>query len=306
MKLVFRQVVTMGLVMVPILFLNGCYTQVGTVRSERWGDEPIRSDEPDVVAESSEVDTTEEGYEDQRDRFYYDYYYPPSYPYLGLYRPYNWSLWWNTSLGYDPFLCGTYYPSYYGWWDPRYFYYTGYFYPPYAGGYYGYRYASVGGTSHGVRRTTGNTRGTGSVRESGGNSNERGGSSYLPTGSQSRTTVRREAQGTNVAPNPSAGRRESKVSGTRSSRGGSADRSGTTRSGSTRRGGQRESVRSSPPRAPQPSGESRGSSGRSRGERTYSPPASSSPAPSSPAPARGSSSSGGTRGGGGSRDGGRK
>jgi len=298
MKQIFGQIATLGTLLVLILFLNGCYTQVGTVRSERYGDESIQEAENEDVAEESEADTTDESYEDQRDRLYYDYYYPPSYPYShGWYRPYGW-------YGYDPFWCGTYYP-YYGWWPPSYFYYPGYYTLPYGSGYS--RYAVAGGRSHGVRRTIGNIRSSGSVRATNEGTNERARDTYLPTGSQSRPTIRREARGTGVTPNPtSTGRREGSVSSTRSSRGKSVDRAGNSRSGSTRSGVPRQISRAPQQPPPPPSAGGRGSSGSSRGEQSYTPPPSSKSAPSSPPPASGPRSSGGTRSGGSSRDGGRR
>jgi hypothetical protein len=268
-----------------LIWLNGCYTQLGTTRSE-----------PDYSA--VEDDTTGDDYEDSytqnyydndewgpRYRYGFDYYYPTFALSFSTYDSWYWrNCGWYY---YDPFWCGTYYPTIYAgwhWWYPPVSYYS-YYYPTYR-----YRtYASTG--NRGTTRTIGNTRGS-VVRGGGrGEVGQRSGSSGnfdLPTGYRSSSGTRGTAPPNQ--PRVSTGRKNAGQArgGTRGSEG---IRGGTTRSGSRERTYQPPRTYTPPPRD---RGSDRGSVGRS-----YTPPPSPPPAQSPPANdgGRSTGSSGGTRGG---------
>jgi hypothetical protein len=288
--------------------LSGCYTQVGSTRPEPaigQDDSYAEGAYEDSTGEYPPDTYTEQDYNYDRDRLYYDYYYPSTF--VNVPSPFALGSYGWYGSGYNPFWCGTSYPTilfgwpgYYppwSWYSP---YYSSWWYSPvyYGGGGYTYGYSDTRG--HGDRRTIGSTRGG---SESGVGSS-RGGTTTLPTatvtrGGGSSTSAAPSSSGTSgpaVGREGSTGRTRSGSSGGvnnggRSSRGGS--RESTTRGGS-RRGS--PETRSAPPARvspPQRSAPPRSSGG----ESTYSPP------PSRPAPPPSSSGgSGGTRSSGGSRD----
>ena len=302
--------------LIALLSLAGCYTQVGTVRSER---EPDYSYSEDEQAYGAEEDSTEALTQQEAENYAYDdeywnsrprlgfmYYYPSFYFGATFYDPWYWDSWyWPRGAYYsyyDPFICGTIYPWYYaGWYHSSY----GYYDPWYYGGHY--RYRDYGG-GYGSTRTFGNTRGSGAVRAVG---STRAGEPAYGTPAQS-GELPKAVRTAGSSPRGSAtsgtqGVSRGKRSDDQSARGGS--RTGTvTRGGKTRSGASRDATRvapprvKTPPRATTPPRDS-GGRGRSGGTRSsdvpsYSPPAS---APSSsPAPSSGggrSSSGGGSRGG---------
>ena len=140
---------------------TGCYTQVGSVRDDKFSGE--YQDESSFTQEQQEAgDTTSEStdpyfdeYGNPRNRFYLGY----SYPYgvsvgFGWYDPWYSRPWYD-----DPYWGWNPYPAYYSpWWYP----YSGY-YPPY-GGYYGGYYGCHYGGAYTTTRTIGTTRGTGATR----------------------------------------------------------------------------------------------------------------------------------------------
>ncbi len=291
------------------ILLSGCYTQVGSTRPEpAIGQDDSYSEGVDSSGEYPPEDYTEQDYNYDRDRLYYDYYYPSTF--VNVPSPFALGSYGWYGSPYNPFWCGTSYPTIlFGWpgyyppWSWYSLYYPSWWYSPvyYGGGGYAYGYSDTRG--HGDRRTIGSTRGrseSGGVIGSG-----RGGTTTLPTatvtrggGSSTSSTPSSGTSGPAVGREGSTGRTRSGSSGAvnnggRSSRGGS--RESTTRGGS-RRGS--PETRSAPPERvspPQRSAPPRSSGG----ESTYSPPPSR-PAPS--APPQSSGGSGGTRSGGGSRD----
>jgi hypothetical protein len=311
-----------ALPLIALLALAGCYTQLGTVRSERepdnsYNDEQAYSADEDttqVWTEEEENYANDNDYWDYRPRLGFMYYYPSIYFGMTNYDPWYWDSWyWPRGAYYsyyDPFICGTLYPWYYaGWYHPG----VGYYDPWYYGNYY--RYRDYGG-GYGSTRTFGNTRGGGGVRSAG---STRGGEpaygspssvgelpgAYRSAGSSPRGSATTGTQGV------SRGKRSGDQSARQGTRPGTVQRGGNTRSGGSRQGTRSVPPRVRPPRSnppPKDSGGARRSGGsHSSGAPSYSPPA---PAPSSPpAPSGGGtrSSGGGTRSsGGGSRGGSRR
>ncbi len=150
--------------LIPLL-VGGCYTQVGTVRSDDDGTQyGVQDEETAVQADSA---TTEEQYSGtQYGSPYpyngYGYYYPGFCVSAGWYSdPWYWG---GYSYYYDPFwgpplYAASYWPYYYygAYATPYYnnYYPPNSYYPPYYG---------AGSTSHGATRTFGNSRGSGGTR----------------------------------------------------------------------------------------------------------------------------------------------
>jgi hypothetical protein len=270
-----------GLLVVTPLFLAGCYTQVGVVReaSVREYDSPSY-EEPaysEAPADTTQPADSAEEYQDARNRFYDDYYYPGYNTVIagwGNWRPFVY-------YPIDPFWdYWYYYPTYTpGWWYP----YYGTSYGTSYGHSYGHKYSGGSGVrSHGGTRTFGNTQGGGSVVRSGGGEVGRRLSDdpSLPVGMRNAGASGR-ASTPAVRPHATTVRRSE-----------AARKSGGTvrRAAPARRSTDGPASGNRPPRtAPTP----RSSGG---GERSYTPP------PSSPPPS--SSGNGGTRSGGESRNGG--
>jgi hypothetical protein len=285
--------------------LIGCYTQLGTVRSDRdSGYDRERAEQADKGYEAYDDSTgygsNDEYYDDylyQRNRLGFTYYYPTILIGSPYYDPWYYGRWgWNSY--YDPFICGTAYPGIYaGWYYPHYWYND----PWYYGGYSRYR-DYTGGRIYGATRTFGKTRGGGSTRVAGGTRGNEG--SYqpparggdLPVGYRPNTTTGRSGAKPSVPPKVSTGKR----GGEHGQRGGS--RTGAVgRGGNTRGSGSREGTRVGRPSAPpshQPSPPRDNGGSRSGEGRSYSPPPSTSqPAPSSPPSGGRAPSSTGARGG---------
>lgn len=304
----------------PVLFLaagllTGCYTELGTVRSERApardydrtesAEESYEAPQDSLEYAEEEGTYSDDDYWHYRHRLGFYYYYPSFYVGVGAayYDPWYWDPWyWRSSAYYyDPFICGTYFPWYYaGWYRPSYWghypWYSGWRTRDYAGG---GRYSGT--------RTFGNTRGSGSSRLAG---SQRAGDAVqqtpvrggdLPVGYRSAGSSTRSGTPSSSAPGVSSSRRGRSDGGSGVVRQGTRGKTGSTRSGGSKEGTRIE--RSSPPPSYQPSPPSRGSGGGRSGEgRSYSPP-SSSPSPSS---GGGGNSSGGSSRGGSSRGGNRR
>ena len=272
-----------------LLWLTGCYTQLATTRDE--GTYDYYATDEDTTGDNYEqayADSNDNGYYDENPevpgyRYGFDYYYPT----VGLgfsdYDPWYWR--YNGWYYYDPFICGTYYPSIYAGWYPYWPYPGYYFYYPY---YHNHTYAgTLGRGGYGGVRTIGSTRGGSAVR-GGGEGGYRGspasGTSSLPTGYRSSSGTRSNPPA--ATPGVSTGRRSN------GARGGSAVRPGS-RGGTTRSGSGREATRGQAPRTYTPP-RNTGGSGRS-----YSPPPPPPPAQSTPPSSGGGRSSSGSGGGGG-------
>lgn len=145
---------------IPLLSLAGagCYTQVGSVRddkfSEEYGNEPAITEEYPAADDtaSQDVDPYFDEYGNPRDRFYLGY--TPIWVTIGggWYDPWYYRPWYD-----DPFWCWNPGPGYYStWW-----YGNPWHYPSY--GWYPGHYAPDG-RSRGTTRTFGNTRGSESGR----------------------------------------------------------------------------------------------------------------------------------------------
>jgi hypothetical protein len=152
-----------------IAFLSsGCYTQFGSTQDEAV----VRyEDQEDEYAYDDSVATTED-YDNARDRFYDENYYP-GYGYgIGFYDPWGWDYRHGYGYGsygygyswYDPYWgwCGTSYPYYTGWWSrPGYGYGGSYYGPVHRGG---SGYMAKTGSAYGSTRSFGSTRSSGSGR----------------------------------------------------------------------------------------------------------------------------------------------
>lgn len=276
-----------GMFLGSLLWLTGCYTQLATTRDEgRYDYSAAEDDTTGNNYEQAYADSDFNGgyYDDNGEvpgyRYGFDYYYPT----VGFgFSTYD--LWYSRYNGwyyYDPFICGTYYPSIYAGWYP-YWRYPGYNFYPYN---YHHTYAgTLGRGGYGGVRTIGSTRGGNAVRggnEGGYRGAPASGASNLPTGYRSSSGTRSNPPA--ATPRVSTGRRSD------GARGKSAVRSGS-RSGTTRSGGGRQS-RGQAPRTYTPP-RNTGGSGRS-----YSPPPSPPPAQSTPPSSGGGRSSSGSSGGG--------
>ncbi len=271
-------------VLVAVLALSGCYTQVGPVRGDRDYDYGYRDQDQGAVTDTTYEqpgDSSDYDYQNDRGRFYFDYYYPSFTFGLGYYDSW-WRPWWAWgSWYYDPF----YYGSYYSPWGWGYGGYTpGWWYPHY--GAYGPRYYGYAGRT----RTFGNSRMVGATRgvynNPGGGVMPGGIRSSAGGGSRTGVTTRRAP-----AAGPSARPSTRVAPGRRSDFNGRYVPPGS--SGSVNRGSRGEGRRqyAQPRYAPAPRSEGRS------GGRSYS-PAPSAPSHSAPPPSRGGGG-GGSRGGGG-------
>jgi len=262
---------------------NGCYTQFGSTKDD---EEVVQYEDEDQYAYDDSVATAED-YDNARERFYDENYYPGSAYGWGYSAPWIWGH--RHGYAYDPFYydplwgwCGSSYPYYSGWWsDPIYGYVP---YPSYGYGHYGGGFASRPGRVYGSSRTIGSTRSEGGLRGSSFTPGERGsGTGTMPSVGAYRaprssgTVTKTPTNRTTRVSNPSGSRR----SGSEGTSGGSK-RAVSRPSNTTRTSSPDNSGRSS-------------SGGSGRGERSgssYSPPPSApSSAPASSAPA----SSGGSR-----------
>lgn len=278
-----RWILLPGLFLGSLVWGTGCYTQLATTQDEYH--EEYAATEGDTTADNYEQSYTDNGYYDNNDgmpgyRYGFDYYYPSIGFGFSTYDPWYWR--YNGWYYYDPFICGTYYPSIYAGWYPYWHHPGFYFYP-----YYNHRtYAgNFGRGGYGVR-TIGSTRGGGAVRggnEGGYRTTPASGAGSLPTGYRSSSGTRSNPPA--AAPRVSTGRRSDGAREKGAVRSGS--RSGTTRSGSGR-----ESTRGQSPRTYTPP-RNTGGSGRS-----YSPPPPPPPAQSTPPSSGGGRSSSGSSGGG--------
>ena len=156
MKRLLRFVLLLPAAISALLFA-GCYTQLGTVRSDEDSEEVTQQEETsaynDSLAGSGDEEYEESEYESS-DRYYpfpY-YYYPPVYGGAGYYDPW----YWGSSFYCDPFRWGPWVTVSY-W--PGYYYHRPY-YSPYHGYYPVYSYDGTRG--HGSTRTIGSSRGSGS------------------------------------------------------------------------------------------------------------------------------------------------
>jgi hypothetical protein len=151
--------------LVIALTVSGCYTQFGATQEETY------AEEPEYEAYDDSTAYVEEGYEEARERFYFDYYYPTVSVGFGIGYPYYYG--WSDYY-YDPYWWGPgcWFPSY--WYPSCAFYgypfYRGYHYPVYPG--YGYPshpiYSPGIAAVHTRTRNFGNTRTTGGTRGGGG------------------------------------------------------------------------------------------------------------------------------------------
>ncbi len=129
-------------VILPLLFLGGCYTQMYFPVSQSRSNEYEQEDE--YYEEDYDSTYNEEAYDDVAiNNYYYDDYYSGYRRYLWGYHP-SWGFsvrysyydpyWWDWNCcspwywGYRPY----YYSSYWGYYDPYYYNYWGH----YGGGYY--------------------------------------------------------------------------------------------------------------------------------------------------------------------------
>ncbi len=222
----------------------GCYTQIGSMKDDKYSDEYVKDSDDSIAEETVDADSSTAGtdyYFDEngypRDRYFFDSYYPASI-YLGAlwYNP------WYSSWGwYGGGYWGFPYPypyAYAGWWSP------GYCYSP---GYYSYNPPVLYG-GHGATRTVGNTRGGIGGTRSRGESTTGGSGTVLdlPTGSRSGGSAGHVKE-TSATPRASTARtgRAAVDNGPRSG----SNSNGSTRGTATRSGGNVRQPRrpSSPP-----------------------------------------------------------
>ena len=269
-----------------IAFLSsGCYTQFGSTRDEGV----VRYEGGQDEYANDDSAATPQEYDNARERFYDDFYYPGYGFGGGFYDQWAWHYpgYGYGSGWYDPYWgwCGTSYPYYSGWWSSPIFGYRSslYYGPGHRGG---SGYMTNSGSAYGSSRAFGSTRSSGGVR---------GGSGYTPRGTSSGGYGTAPSAGTyKTMPRSSASSvtkgtaRPTRVASPSGLRGSS--RVYAPRSYPRSSNGGRDVRASSPPRSS--SGNSGGSSsGRdsNRGERsggTYT------PAPSSPHPSSAPSSGG--------------
>lgn len=271
-----------------IAFLSsGCYTQFGSTKDEGV----VRyEDQQDEYAYDDSVATTED-YDNARDRFYEDNYYPGYGFGMGFYDPWSWNYrsgygYGYGYYGYDPYYgwCGTSYPYYSAWWSrPVFGYRSSLYYGPVHRG--GSGYMTKAGSGYGSSRAFGSTRSSGGVR---------GATVYTPGGTRSGSLGTAPSAGTYQTKPRSSGSaatkgavRSTRVTSPRGSH--ESTRTDTPRSYPRPSSGGRESGRdvrsSSPP--PSSSGNSGGSSGGHDGGRGERSGGASSSAPSSPPPSSG-------------------
>jgi hypothetical protein len=300
-----RRNVLAAVSLVAALALSGCYTEVGSVRGERDEDYAYHPEDQGVVPDTTMEESgnyTDNEYDRDRSRFYFDYYYPSFTFGLGYYS--WWRPWWSWgSWYYDPFY---YYGGYYAPWGwggyPGYV--PGWWYPHYDG-----RFALSPGY-YGRSRTFGNSRTVGMTR---GTFTPSGGIMYGRVRSSSSTGGRTGVtSGRSQTGSPSA-RPSTRVSPGRRSQSSSryvAPSYGGTVNRGNRGQARREYVQPRSGSAQRREGRSGGNRSSGSSGRSYSPPASMGSSHSSPAPSGGGGGSrggsGGSGGGGGRHSGGRR
>lgn len=296
-----RRNVLAAVSLVAALALSGCYTEVGSVRGERDEDYAYHPEDRGVVPDTTIEESgnyTDNDYDRDRSRFYFDYYYPSftfGWGYYSWWRPWwSWGSWY-----YDPFYYSGGYNTPWGWGGyPGYV--PGWWYPHYDG-----RYAFSSGY-YGKSRTFGNSRTVGMNR--GAYNPPSGGIMYGGARSSSRTGSRTGVTSGRSQTGSSSARPSTRVSPGRRSQ--SSNRYvAPSDLGRINRGNRGEARReyTQPRSAPAPRGEGRSGGNRSSGGggRSYSPPASTGSSHSSPAPS-GGGSRGGSSGGGGRQGGSRR
>lgn len=269
--------------------LAGCYTQLGTTYDDRARSYSYTAESEPPVDTSGYADNPD-GYAQDRDRLYYDYYQPPY-----AYDPYYYQPWYRPWLafgGYDPFFWGSF--SYAGW--NRSSYWSGH-----NGRWGGYGGLHGGQGYYGQPRNFGNGRNIGTTRAATvppvTYTPYRGGTIQLPNGSRSAGSYRRSPS--SVVP-PAAGARQG------ADRSGGATRTARSRMSTTSRG----SAPAYNPPSPRSGGNSsapathRGNEGARPAAPAAHPSPPSSPPSNSGGGGRGSESRGG--GGGGSHSGNRR
>ena len=147
--------------LVIAITISGCYTQFGATQEETY------VEEPEYEAYDDSIAYAEEGYEEAREQFYFEYYYPTISVGFGIGYPYyyGWPYYY-----YDPYWWGPgcWFPSY---WYPSCAFYGYPFYPVYPG----YSYSSYPIYSPGVAAVHTTTRNFGNTRTTGGNRGGGGG-----------------------------------------------------------------------------------------------------------------------------------
>jgi hypothetical protein len=145
--------------------VSGCYTQFGATREETYAEEPEYEMYEDSAAYAEEY--TEEEYQEARERFYFDYYYPSFSIGVGFGGP--WYGGWSYAY-YDPYWWGPgwfYSPFWYPWcWYPAHYYYPVYY--DYYAPVYAWRSPSHPVYGPGIGDVQTRTRGFGNTRTGGG------------------------------------------------------------------------------------------------------------------------------------------
>jgi hypothetical protein len=123
------RILNFAIICLVLLLMGGCYTQLGTVKSDE-------SESEDVALEQDSVYAEEEysfDYPSPNHYVTFTYYSPGFHPGFGYYDTWCYDSWyWCYDPG--PILCGPFYP-YYGWspyhhyYPPSYGYYPGYYDP---------------------------------------------------------------------------------------------------------------------------------------------------------------------------------
>jgi hypothetical protein len=282
-----------------ILSLAGCYTQVGSVRDDKFSGEYEGQEAVTEEYQAQEEEVTDSTLEETPDPYFDEYGYARDRFYLG----YSYPVWVNIGGGwYDPWYYRPWYSDPFWCWNPGPAYYTpwwysdSWYYPPF--GWYAGGDHHGGRRGHGTTRTIGTTRGAGGARGTLGSS--RGGNdapgSIAPV-KQDLPTAVRATSGTRPPGSNGVTPVQGK-SGKRSTSGDQAVRekkSTGARSKEATQSAPRRSTRTSQPSTPPTY--TPGSGSHSGGSRTTT--------PSTPAPQRPSGNDG-TRGSGSSRGGGRR
>jgi hypothetical protein len=327
-----RFYVLAGVVGVALVLLSGCYTQLGTVKEDRWSDDQYTYSNQQPQADTSyqgeeqneEYQNGSECYDDwyyQHPRVGFSYYYPSAFwPSAAFSLAYADPWFYDYNWAYDPW----YYSPYYAY--PYYSYYRPYYYDNPWWSYY----SSNGATVHRGSRDFGNTRTTGgrvptdvrngAVLPAVGDR----GTTNLPTGARlGKAPNGGGTPGRTSSAAPSNGRRTGNVSGTNRSstgrstgavRGSTSSRGGVTRGSGTQQSRPRPAYAPPPAQAPghsnsphyRPNPGTRNSGGSRGAAPTYSPPPSRAPSSSPPRSSPPPSSGGGSRGGGSPRGGGHR
>jgi hypothetical protein len=147
-----------------MIMLSGCYTQLGSLRNEKEGDEEYmateqQSDSSYTSENESEGYTYNSGCCDDyyRPHVGFSYYYPSSYwPSVAFGMAYADPWFYDYAWGYNSW--NNYYSPV---WNPYYGYYPNSFYSPYYSGYYGYYNGYPGSSIVNGRRDVGEVRAEG-------------------------------------------------------------------------------------------------------------------------------------------------